>query len=68
MTTVKTPRKPKAGANGDKPKTPRYPVSNLVIEGAWQKTFSTGKVGFFGRAYDPSTGKRYQIIGAVELA
>ncbi len=61
-TTTKT--QPKAA---DKPKAPKYEVTQLVITSANLKVFSTGKRGFFGKALDPATGKRYQIIGAVEL-
>lgn len=53
----------------DKPKVKAQVVNiaQLVITGAYAKTFSSGKGGFFGKALDPQTGKRYQIIGAVEL-
>lgn len=43
-------------------------MTQLLVLGAWERTFSTGKSGFFGQVQDPSTGKRYQIIGAVEIA
>ena len=54
---------------GNKTKTPavKLDISQLVITNAYGKTFSSGKGGFFGKAMDPRTGKRYQIIGAVEL-
>ncbi len=52
---------------GDKPKARRLAISQLVITGAWERTFSSGKTGFFGQAQDPTTGERYQIIGAVKL-
>ena len=58
----------KAKANGDKPKAQKVDISQLVILNAYGKTFSSGKPGFFGKRLDPATGKRYQIIGAVELA
>jgi hypothetical protein len=54
--------------NGDKPKAQRVGISQLVILNAYGKTFSSGKPGFFGKGMDPQTGKRYQIIGAVEIA
>jgi hypothetical protein len=54
---------------GDKPKTPavRLDITQLMVDSAYAKTFSSGKGGFFGKATDPRTGKRYQIIGAVQL-
>ena len=52
----------------NKPKAVKADVTQLVIIAAYAKTFSSGKPGFFGKALDPQTGKRYQIIGAVELA
>ena len=51
-----------------KPKAQRLPIGQLVVLSAYEKVFSTGKRGFFGQAQDPATGKRYQIVGAVELA
>lgn len=51
----------------NKPKAERYPVTNLVIDSAYKKTFSSGKPGFFGKAIDPTTGDKYQIIGAVKI-
>lgn len=51
-----------------KPKALPEKIGNLVVLGAWGKTFSSGKGGWFGKVQDISTGKRYQIIGAVELA
>ena len=54
--------------NGAKPKAQRLSMTQLLVLGAWERTFSTGKSGFFGQVQDPSTGKRYQIIGAVEIA
>ncbi len=58
------------GAVADKPKVPavKEDITQLVITAAYRKTFSSGKGGFFGKALDPRTGKRYQIIGAVELS
>jgi hypothetical protein len=58
----------KAKANVDKPKSQKVDISQLIILNAYSKTFSSGKPGFFGKGQDPATGKRYQIIGAVELA
>jgi len=52
----------------EKPKAAKMDINQLVVLGAWEKIFSTGKRGFHGKVMDPSTGKRYQIIGAVELA
>ena len=50
-----------------KTKAVAMPITQLVILNAYQKTFSTGKAGFFGKVLDPQSGKRYQIIGAVEI-
>ena len=63
-------RKPAATVdNGqEKVKAARVNVSQLVVLDAWEKVFSSGKKGFFGKVLDPATGKRYQLIGAVELA
>jgi hypothetical protein len=46
----------------------KYNITQMVITSAYEKTFSTGSRGFHGKAMDPATGKRFQIIGAVELA
>jgi len=51
-----------------KPKAQKVAISQLVVVNAYAKTFSSGKGGFFGKVLDPATGKRYQLIGAVELA
>ena len=51
-----------------KVKATKMDIGNLVVISAYGKTFSSGKRGFFGKAQDISTGKRYQIIGAVELS
>lgn len=60
-----------AGKNGEKGavkvKAKAVDISQLIITGAYAKTFSTGKEGFFGKALDPQTGARYQIIGAVRI-
>ncbi len=42
-------------------------LGNLVALNCYEKTFSSGKRGFFGKVQDISSGKRYQIIGAVEI-
>ena len=51
-----------------KAKCPRYPVNQLIVISAFAKTFSSGKQGFFGQVQDPASGKKFQIIGAVELS
>jgi hypothetical protein len=51
-----------------KVKAARVPISQLVVLSAYEKTFSSGKRGFFGQVQDVATGKKYQVIGAVELA
>ncbi len=51
----------------DKPKAAKVAISQLVVVSAYEKTFKSGKRGFFGKVLDPSTGKRYQLIGAVEI-
>jgi hypothetical protein len=58
--------KTKADGKAKKPAV-KSDVTSLIITAGYQKTFSSGKPGFFGKAQDPRTGKRYQIIGAVEL-
>jgi hypothetical protein len=57
----------KNSGNG-KAKAERLEMTQLVVIAAYARTFSTGKRGFFGKVLDPSTGKRYQVIGAVEIA
>lgn len=52
----------------DKPKAARLDITTLVVDNAFEKTFTSGKQGFFGKATDPRTGNRYQIIGAVRLS
>ncbi len=42
-------------------------ITQLVVLDAYKKTFSTGKTGWFGKVIDPSTGIKYQIIGAVKI-
>ena len=51
----------------DKAKATKVNLSQLVVLAAYEKTFSTGKKGFFGKVLDPATGQRYQIIGAVAI-
>jgi len=53
--------------NGGKAKAARLGVTQLVVLSAYEKTFSTGKKGFFGQVLDPATGQKYQIIGAVAI-
>ena len=56
----------KNNGNG-KAKAQKLDISQLVVLAAYSKTFSSGKQGFFGKAMDPRTGDRYQIIGAVKI-
>lgn len=56
------------GNGAEKVKAPKLDITQLVVTAAYAKTFSSGKRGFFGKAIDPRTGQRYQIIGAVELS
>ena len=56
----------KAEGNG-KAKARKLDITQLLVLGAWEKTFSTGKTGFFGQVRDAQTGQRYQIIGAVAI-
>ena len=51
----------------DKPKAQRVDITQLVVDSAFTKVFSTGSTGWFGRVTDPRTGTRYQVIGAVQL-
>lgn len=51
-----------------KPKAQKCDISQLVVLGAYTRTFSSGKPGWFGKVQDVRTGRRYQIIGAVELS
>lgn len=53
--------------NGDKPKARKLEMSQLVVLAAYEKQFSTGKIGFFGKVQDVRTGQRYQVIGAVPI-
>ena len=54
-------------ANGNKPRAAKVDITQLMVLNAYAKVFSSGKRGFFGKAIDPRTGDRYQIIGAVKL-
>lgn len=58
----------KKNKGNGKVKAKKLDINQLIVLGAYGKTFSTGKSGFFGKVQDPQTGKRYQIIGAVEIA
>lgn len=51
-----------------KPKAEKVDIGQLVVLNAYRKVFSSGKSGFQGKVLDPRTGKRYQVVGAVELA
>lgn len=53
--------------NNGNGKAEKADISQLVVIGAYVKTFSTGKRGWFGKVLDPATGQRYQVIGAVEI-
>lgn len=55
--------------NGATPKVKaeRYPITQLMVTAAYAKTYSTGNKGFFGQGIDPATGKKFQIVGAVEI-
>lgn len=55
-------------ATAPKQKARKLDLSQLVVLSAYEKTFSTGKSGFFGKVLDPATGQRYQVIGAVAVA
>ena len=57
----------KNSGNG-KAKAERMDLTQLIVLQAYGKTFSTGKRGFFGKVQDPRTGKRYQVVAAVEIA
>ena len=57
----------KAQSNNGKVKAEKVAIGQLVVLSAYAKTFSSGKKGFFGKLLDPATGKRYQLIGAVEI-
>lgn len=50
-----------------KAKAAKVNLGQLVVLAAYEKTFSTGKKGFFGKVLDPATGQKYQVIGAVAI-
>ena len=50
-----------------KAKAEKLSISQLVVLSAYRKNYSTGKKGFQGKVLDPSTGKRYQVVTAVEI-
>ena len=52
----------------EKPKAQRVDITQLIVDSAFSRTYSTGSTGWFGRVTDPRTGTRYQIIGAVKLS
>lgn len=58
---------PKAVKDPNKPKAEKYPITQLVIDSAYTKSFKSGKTGFFGKGIDPATGQKYQIVGAVKI-
>ncbi len=59
---------PNNGNGTEKVKTTKVDITQLVVIAAYGKTFSSGKRGFFGKALNPQTGQRYQIVGAVEIS
>ena len=63
-----TKAKGKVEGNGDKPKARKLDMTQLVVLNAYERTFSSGKKGFFGKVMDPRSGTRYQVTVAVELA
>ncbi len=66
---MKVDKKNKGKATGQpKAKAQKVSIGQLVVLSAYEKVFSSGKRGFFGKLLDPATGKRYQLIGAVEIA
>jgi hypothetical protein len=60
--------KTKKNKDGQKPKAKKVDINQLIVLSAYERSFSSGKSGFFGKVQDVASGKRYQIIGAVELA
>lgn len=58
----------KSKAQAEKPKARRLDIGQLVVLTAFEKTFSSGKSGFFGQVRDPATGQKYQIVGAVAIS
>ena len=53
-----------SGGNG---KAEKLSMTQLIVLSAYRKTYSTGKKGFHGKVLDPATGKRYQVVTAVEI-
>ena len=53
--------------SNNKSKAPKVDIGQLVITAAYGKTFKSGKTGFFGKAMDPRTGDKYQIVAAVKI-
>ena len=53
-----------SGGNG---KAEKLSMSQLIVLSAYRKIYSTGKKGFHGKVLDPATGKRYQVVTAVEI-
>jgi hypothetical protein len=47
--------------------TKKLDIKQLIVIDVYEKEFKTGSKGFFGKVLDPSTGKKYQITGAVEI-
>lgn len=45
-----------------------YPIKKLEVTSAYRKVFGSGNQGWFGKAVDPVTGQRFQIVAAVEIA
>lgn len=64
---MKTKKANSKKGNGDKPKARKLDMSQLVVLSAYEKAFSSGKTGFFGKVQDMRTGQRYQVIGAVAI-
>lgn len=54
-------------AAAPKSRAARYPTHSLVVIAAYEKTFSSGKRGWFGQVQDINTGQKFQVIGAVEV-
>ena len=57
----------KQNTDNGKVKAQKLGLTQLVVVSAYGKTFASGKRGFFGKVLDPSSGQRYQVIGAVEI-
>lgn len=59
---------PNQNQNGNgKSKAEKLGMTQLIVLSAYRKNYSTGKKGFHGKVLDPSTGKRYQVVTAVEI-